>query len=393
MSTQTKKESRLIVVLRIVLPIVFILLGVLAARRIYETRPIPKRRPPMRVEPLVEVTAVTITRHTPVVRAYGEIVASRQVDLQPLVAGAVTAVHPAFREGGIIPAGDTVLTIDPRDFAQAVARAEAAVARATLEVAVEQGAGEVAHRERELLGRDAGLSTSEEALIQRDPHRVAARASLAAAEADLAQARLNLERTTVTAPFTALVQTRMIERGGLASPQRAVARIVDADTYWVRVSVPVDRLRPVLAVPPTSTPSVTVIASDGLTAMGRLIGHAGTVDARGRMAALLVSIPGPAASTNGAAHLLGDYVEAHLPALPLDHVIQLPQSALRDGDQVWLADSNNQLAIRSVDVAWRDHDHVYIATGLNDGDRVITTALSSGVAGTSLRLAGETAHD
>ena len=392
MSTQTKNESRLIVVLRIVLPILFILLGVLVAKRIYETRPTPKRRPPMRVEPLVEVTAVTIAAHTPVVRAYGEVVASRQVDLQPLVAGEVIAVHPAFREGGIIPAGETVLTIDPRDFAQAVARAEAAVARATLELAVEQGAGEVARRERELLGSDAGLSASEEALIQREPHRVAANKSLAAAEADLAQARLNLERTTVTAPFTALVHTRMIERGGLASPQRAVARIVDADTYWVRVSVPVDRMRPVLAVPPAATPSVKVIATDGLTTMGRLIGHAGTVEARGRMAALLVAIPGPAATTNGAA-LLGDYVEAHLPALPLDHVIQLPQSALRDGDRVWLADGNNQLAIRSVDVVWRDHDHVYIATGLNEGDRVITTSLSSVVAGTSLRLAGETAHD
>ena len=266
------------------------------------------------------------------------------------------------------------------------------MARATLELAVEQGAGEVARRERELLGSDADLSASEEALIQRKPHRAAANKSLAAAEADLAQARLNLERTTVTAPFTALVHTRMIERGGLASPQRAVARIVDADTYWVRVSVPVDRMRPVLAVPPAATPSVKVIATDGLTTMGRLIGHAGTVEARGRMAALLVAIPGPAATTNGAA-LLGDYVEAHLPALPLDHVIQLPQSALRDGDRVWLADGNNQLAIRSVDVVWRDHDHVYIATGLNEGDRVITTSLSSVVAGTSLRLAGETAHD
>ncbi len=388
MNTENQRDNRLITVLRIALPIIFVLLGVLAAKRIYDTRPKPERRAPMRVEPLVDVAIVTRTTHTPILRAYGEVIAARQVDLQPLVSGEVIEVHPAFREGGIIPAGETIIMMDPRDYALAVSRAEASVARAQLALRVEEGAGEVAVRERRLLGDEAGLSASEEALVRRDPHRTAARKALASAEADLAQATLNLERTHVRAPFTALIQSRGIELGGLASPQRAIAHIVDAETYWVRVSVPMNRVRPVMDAQPGPEAAITVHAADGVMCTGQLVGHVGTVDERGRMAALLVSIPGPGADNNGSTPMLGDYTEVRLPVTTLHDVVELPQSVLHDDDCVWLANADNALEIRPVSIAWRDRDHVYVSAGLTDGDRVITTALSSAVEGTSLRITG-----
>jgi RND family efflux transporter MFP subunit len=393
MNTEENRRSRLIVVLRIVLPFIIVLVGVLAAKRLYDTRPKPERRAPMRVDPMVEVMQVRRATHTPVVRAYGEVTAARQIDLQALVAGEIVAVHPAFREGGIVPAGETVVTIDPRDYTVAVARAEAALSRARLALAVEEGAGEVARRERQLLGDAAELSPSEEALVRREPHRDVALKTLAAAEADLAQSRLNLERTRVTAPFTALIQSRAVDLGAVASAQKSIARIVDAETCWVRVSVPMDHVRPVLVAGTGHDGAVEVVAMDGTACKGTLIGDTGAVETLGRMAVLLVAIPGPGAAGPSATPMLGDYVEARLPATTLAEAIRLPQSALRNDDRVWLADAGSRLEIRPVTVAWRDHDYVYVSAGLDEGERVITTALTSVVAGTPLRIAGSDRHE
>ena len=392
MNKSNGRSERIITILRVVLPILLIVAGLLVAKRIYDTRPKPKRRPPMRIEPLVRVTPVRVTTYTPMVNAYGEVIPAREIDLQPLVSGEVTSVHPQFREGGIVPVGDTVIKIDPRDYAVAVARAEAAVANAKLALAVEQGAGEVAQRERTLLGSDANLSASEEALITREPHRDAADRTLAAAEADLAHARLDLERTTVRAPFTGLIQAPTIEQGGLASSQRAIAHLIDAETYWVRASVPINQLQPILEAPSQARQAIDVTTMNGKQTTGRLIGSTGTVDAQGRMASLLIAIDGPARD-NSSGPLIGDYVQVALPTAPLENVIQLPQSALHDQDTVWLADTNDQIAIVSATIVWRGHDYVYVDGGLQHGDRVVTTPLSSVVEGTSLRIVKDTSDN
>lgn len=190
----------------------------------------------------------------------------------------VIGVHTNFREGGIIPAGETIITIDPRDYALAVIKAEAGVAAQALALAVEEGAGEIAARERNMLDNDDELSEVEEALILRKPHQNAAFKSFQAAQADLETARRNLARTRLTAPFTALILSRGIELGGLASPQQAAATVVDAATYWVRVALAVDRLAPVLNAPPHATTNIAVIAGNGIQATGRFVGGTGTVD-------------------------------------------------------------------------------------------------------------------
>ena len=169
-----------------------------------------------------------------------------------------------------------------------------------------------------------------------------------------------------------------------------------ADSHWhfaMDLGVLVQGSPKVSLTATATDPTVEIIAIDGSICPGTLIGHAGTVEERGRMAALLVAIPGPGAADSPATPMLGDYVQARLPATALEQVVQLPQSALRDGDRVWLATIDDELEIRSVSVAWRGHAYVYISEGLSEGERVITTTLTSAIAGTSLRIAGSTTHE
>jgi HlyD family secretion protein len=62
-----------------------------------------------------------------------------------------------------------------------------------------------------------------------------ARATLRALEADLAAAKQNLAYGTLASPANGVVQSRILEPGEMASPQRPVLTIAITDPKWVRV--------------------------------------------------------------------------------------------------------------------------------------------------------------
>jgi RND family efflux transporter MFP subunit len=385
------RRSLSITVLRIVLPLLILAAGIGVGRHIYKTRPLPQRRPPMRISPLVSVMTAKRMDHTPELVAFGEVVPARQIDLVARVTGDVVAVHPAFREGGIIPVGERVIAIDAEDYRLAVVRAESAVARARLEYTVELGAAEVAQRERALLGADSELSPLEERLVKREPQRDAAQATLAAAEAELAQARLNLARTEIKAPFTAVVLSRTVELGGNVAPQKTIARLADAECYWVKVAVPLDRLR-WIRMPTDGKAGATAVvrAGNGRAYPGTVIGVEGAVDARGRMARVLIAVQDPHGLRSGQdvlPLLLGDYVEAAIEGAALADVVRIPREALRDGDRIWVADADNRLVVREIDVVWSDRLQVYIRDGVEAGERIVVTPVGTPVPGVQLRIA------
>ncbi len=61
----------------------------------------------------------------PELSTFGEIVAARQIDLRTLVSGEVISVAPGLEEGAFVKKGETLLTIDPFNYENALAEAEA----------------------------------------------------------------------------------------------------------------------------------------------------------------------------------------------------------------------------------------------------------------------------
>ena len=114
------------------------------------------------------------------------------------------------------------------------------------------------------------------------------------------------------------------------------------------------------------------------------------------MARLQVTINDPLGSTapggtpqqHAPAVLLGAYAEVLLPCRPIEGSISVPRAALREGDSVWVADANDELQIRQVDVVMRRPDDVLVVAGLKAGERVITSAVAVPLPG--LKLAPRT---
>lgn len=360
--------------------------GIFTAVRFIQTRPKPPQRPPAAISPLVEVMTAQAGPETVVVRAMGTVVPSRRTLIRPEVSGVVREVSPDFLPGTTVKAGALLLRLEAEDFRLAVSARQADLDSARAALDLELGYQEVARHELELLQK-SGKALEDPNLALRKPQLAQARAKVLQAETALDQARLDLKRTTVTAPFTALVLEKQAEIGSRVGPTDTLATLVDASEYWVETTLPVDRL-PWIFLPEKDRPGSAVLVrsqASGAQREGRILRLRGDLEDQGRLARVLVSLPRPL-ETSPAPILLGEYVRLDIEGKHLDQVVRLPRSALRENDTVW-AVQNGTLDIRPVAVAWRDTETVLVASGLAAGDVIVTSELATPIQDMPLTLA------
>ena len=106
------------------------------------------------------------------------------------------------------------------------------------------------------------------------------------------------------------------------------------------------------------------------------------------MARVLVAVPDPLDLEHGGQPLqLDEFVTIRVVGRVMRGVVPLPRTALREGDKAWVC-KGDVLDIRPVDVAWSGRDTVYVSSGLEPGDLVVTTDISGPVQGMRLRIEG-----
>jgi RND family efflux transporter MFP subunit len=235
-------------------------------------------------------------------------------------------------------------------------------------------------------------------LALHEPQLQAAEASLAAARSARAQAELSVGKTNLRAPFNAWVQSEFVEVGQLVGPQSQIATLVGTDAYWVQVSVPAEQLR-ALTLPGQSEDAVSSavvkqnIGTKTVVREGKLLRLLGDLDPVGRLVRLLVEVDDPLNLASNADEtrsgslplLLGAYVSVEFEGQSLDNVVQVPRSALREGDKVFVYGPNDTLVIRPVEVTWRMPDTVLVSNGLDSGEHLITTRIATPIEGMKLR--------
>ena len=84
--------------------------------------------------------------------------------------------------------------------------------------------------------------------------------------------------------------------------------------------------------------------------------------------------------------MLGAYVRVEIEAEKAEEAFLLPRTALREGDQVWIAGEEDRLEVRPVEVFWRSKDTVLIRNGLREGDRVVTNNIPLPIPNMKLRV-------
>ncbi|MHC4718365.1 MAG: efflux RND transporter periplasmic adaptor subunit, partial [Planctomycetota bacterium] len=346
-------------------------------------RPKAKRHRPKPQATLVEVNEVSRQSRRAVVRAMGTVVPAQQIQLASQVGGRVVEVSPEFVPGGRLQAGKRVLQVEPSDYQIAVRQRASDLARAQSELRLEMARQAVARREYELLGKD--VSAEDREFLLRKPQLASAKAAVAAAEAALERAKLDLARTSVPAPFNATVQSRNVELGSHVNVGAALASVVGTDEYWVQVSVPADELR-WIQVPGPDGRGGSEARVYWESAWGPRRFRSGTVgrlmtnlEPQGRMAQLLIAVRDPLDLNSPPERrcpvLLEACVRVEIYGREARDVVRVPRAALREGGRVWVMTDDGTLEIRDVEITLSGDEEVYVSAGLATGDRLITSDL------------------
>ncbi len=381
---------------KIVTPIVVLAIAIGIAFYLMETAPRAERAEKPRLAPLVETVTLERRDHPTVLLAFGQVRAAREVVLKAQVQGRVIEINPKLAPGGRFRKGEIALKIDPADYELAVRQRESEVAKARADLQIEQGSQVIAQREAELLKdlRDE-LSQREKSLVLRQPQLSTAKANVAAAEAALAEARLALERTTVRAPFDAIVISRQADIGTQITTSADIATLAGTETYWVELAVPAAELR-WIDVPAVSEHSGSPVRlyndavwGPNMFRSGRVLRLLGDLTSEGRMARLLVAVEDPLAATSKNAGkpplLIGSYLRAGISGRVIKNAIALDRAALRDGDRVWIMNHDGNLEVRDVSIAFRGADKVFITGGIEPKERAVTSNVPGANPGMPLR--------
>jgi len=345
---------------------------------------------------LVDVTGVDSGTFRPTITELGRVEPARDIELRPRVSGEIRSLSPNFTPGGFVTQDEVLLKIDPADYEIALAEKQGDLEMAEADLAIEMGRQKVAKLDYELFEKD--LAIDNESLILREPQLNAAKASIDVAESAVARAALDLERTTVRAPFDGQILTREINVGSQIGPETSLGRLVGIDEYWVVASIPLSKLnRIAFPGPHGQLGSLARVRNrssweSGVYREGRVDTVLGALDEETRLARVLITIPDPLARSpehRGQPPLIGGSVlEVQIDGEPLNEVVRLQRDYLRKDDTVWVMEEG-ELKIVEVEVLFRDSDYVYIREGLTPDARVVTTNLATVVEGAPLRLEDE----
>ena len=379
-------------IMRLVICLLLIGAGIIGARFLIATKPKVNRRPPERMAPLVRTAVLQPENYTFSIPAMGTVIPSRETGLEVPVSGEVIYVHSEFTEGGMFAQGTKILQVDPKDYELAVQQKRRALADAEYSLKLEQGHQDVARQEWSLLYGNKVVNKGESDLALRKPHLEKVQAEIAAAKAELEQAEINLNRTTLTAPFNALVLKSYVELGSQVSSQKRLADLVGTDTYWVQVSLPVDRLRWV-QVPngdQGAGSEVDIFYRADNVKTGRVARLLPDLSKEGRMARLLIEVADPldlqAKDEKQPMLLIGEFVRVSIEGEELHNVYRVPRSALRNDREVWIVDEESKLTIRPVKTIWRDQDTVVVQDGFKPGETLVISDIPAPVADMDLRV-------
>lgn len=301
------------------------------------------------------------------IEATGSVTVTALVELAPQIGGRIIEVSGAARAGSAFEAGEVLFRIDPRDYEVAVSRARAALADARAALQNEQAQAAIARTEWESLYPGREITP----LAAREPQLEAARARLLAAQADLDQARLNLERTAFSLPFAGRIAESRIEAGRLADAGQSLGSAYDTASIEIVAPLAPEEI----ARLDGAVGRAVEITIEGTEASfrGRVARIGARLDDRTRFVDLFIQ------ADDAAALQPGLFADLSISGPTLSDVMVLPAAALPGLGTVRVVE-NGVIAERAVTVLERPRGQV-VAEQFDAADGVIVSALPEGAMG------------
>ena len=391
------------------------------------------REPPIKAEPgeptrTVRVIEAPMLDLVPTAEGYGPVQPAKVWTAVSQVAGRVVAIHDKLRDGEILSKGTQLLRTDPVDYELALAQSRAELAElevreqnARASLGIEQRNLELARqdleRKRKLIKQGTtSQSTADEAEramlatrsavqnLENSLSLIPTQRSLLQAKAD--RSARDLEHTSILAPFDMRVANLKVEKDQYVSVGQTLFEGDAVDRVEIKAQVPMSALRRLFMGREEMKLDITRLSEQlpemvGLNPLVRLdlgnhvaeweaefVRFDDTVDPQTRTMGVVAAVDRPFEKViPGYRPPLskGMFVQVVLRGKSQAPRVVLPRSAVRGG-VVLVADQENRLRRRKVELLFSQGSTSVIASGLSAGERVVVSDLVPAVEGMLLHV-------
>lgn len=304
----------------------------------------------------------------------GRLEASRVAQVRARAAGIVQ--KRLFTEGAEVKQGQPLFAIDAAPYQAALQTAQAQLARAQANLSQ---AAALAERYQPLVEADA-VSRQEYANAVAGHQQ--ARADVAAGQAAVQTAQINLGYASVAAPISGRIGRALVTEGALvgqgeSTPLAVIQQIHPVYVNFTQSAAEVMKLRRALEsgqlkrAGGKDAASIRVVLDDGseYPLAGKLLFSDLTVDATTGQITLRAEVPNPKGEL-----LPGLYVRVRLEQAQVSDAITLPQQAVtrtQQGDKVTIVTAEGKLVPRMVKVGAARNNQWVVLEGLKAGEQVM----------------------
>lgn len=298
--------------------------------------------------------------------AIGRVEAYSTVNIKAQLDGVITEVH--FKEGQDVKRGDLLFVIDPRPFEAALLQAQANLARDQAKAAQSTTDEK---RYAYLLKQKVG---SQQQYDQAHATAAADKAAVAADEAEVQTAKLNLAYTTIRAPIDGRTGNLLVHQGNLVKNNADTPLVVinQISPVYVDFSVPEQSLPDVRRSMSERTPPVEVSIPGQQDALEK--GELSFIDNSVDMKTGTIELKGLFSNKDGKLWP-GQFVDANLILDERPGTVVVPSQAIQtgaDGSYVFVVDHEMKVQSRPVVVGSSDDGQTVVERGLTSGETVVT---------------------
>jgi len=378
------------------------------------------------------------------VTAYGNVEPAITLNSMAEVSGKISYLHPNLKAGETIPAGTRVVSIDAKDYAVGLKQTEAdlnasrsalkeldedekttkrslTLARKNLQVGEAEYARIQKVWEQRLVAKSA-LDAEEQKVIQLrqqleelqgkinsfSSRRQSVNAQIARAEQEVQNRETILGRTEITLPFDARIGTVSIEKNEFVAVGSVLFEAIDLKGVEINAQLPMSSMRKLVShLEHQSNMGQQILQTGGrindslgLSATVRLVNGMASATWEAKVLRISESID-PTRQTLGIVVGVDNPYEKIIPGIrppllkgmytavdlyaPSRPAMVIPRKAVHQG-RVYIANADNKLEIRNIDIQLVQGDMAVIYSGIEAGEKVITSDLIPVIEGMPLQI-------
>ena len=358
--------------------LIFLIISLVLASLLISNKPIAVAKDEKKNTPYVKTMMLIPQNIKASISSQGVISPSSSITLISELNSKVDWISSKMQTGSSFQKNDTLLILDKRDYELALITAESNVLNAGVNLEREKAESDLASKEWKRVGAGTGSD-----LALRKPQLAQANATYAAAQAMLERAQRNLKRTVFIASFDGRVRLRNVDEGATVFPGTVLGNIYASESFEVRLPVANQDI-PFTGlefngqqIKKLKQLDVQFFIGKSILS-GRVIRAEAEVDPITRMLSVVAKIENNKENSNTIA--VGQFLQATISGIDIENVTVLPRTAVRDSS-VWIVDQELTLYKRSVETLRFENEFALIGEGLEKGDRLLTSRLSSLVNG------------